>query len=531
MATAENANTVRSDSIQQQHPQHNRLQLQKNSSGTSRDSTSTGNNNNGGGGGSDDDNNGLIQIIESEVWDASENKWKGASVGTDGGNRWTTVKGRLAPSPTEVVPPEGWEFLGEWKIVVNSGGGGGSGGPSNGGSGGGGGGDSKGWEYQFQYLQPPRRRRIWLRSLTPVQLPPVPPSRVVSPVRPLPKPGKTILPRVPRSKIKRALNAVREDFNYKGLGFNLFKSFIFPSSIGVALRLPLSTNFDTFDRNPAWPIISSSACVYYPPMVGGFLSTSFHVEWVKWLFLCTLGLVPRCFFWVLYRMVLPVVWAVASIALFPLRGFWSLPPVPTKLPRDAWWTGRNVAKPQYNSDLSERIGCSLSYRWSRKRGYEWRVSYFHSYLPTLLVYQQMLSKLQATLSSSDKPNESKPTPLTQGKLNWLRKHTASLGVSTSGPIPDTPRISCSGNLSLSGLYWGTKSASKTSSAASNSPAISAATTANGYKSNKTDAADAVLSKRLGGSEDDDDDENTTDSLENYKDRMSPASARVRTVVP
>jgi len=39
-------------------------------------------------------------------------------------------------------------------------------------------------------------------------------------------------------------------------------------------------------------------------------------------------------------------------------------------------------------------------------------------------------------------------------INWLRKHFASLGVSTSGPIPDTPHISCSANLSLSGLYFG-----------------------------------------------------------------------------
>lgn len=475
-----------------------------------------------------DDNNVIIQIIESEVWDASESVWKAQ------GNRWANEKGHVSPSPAEVVPPDGWQFLGDWKIVVSS-----SSSSSNsvGVGGSGGGGDPKGWEYQFQYLQPPRRRRIWLRSLTPKKLPPPQPKSGTLPSRIVPKPSPTTETASAKTKVKkmqrtsrliRTVQRIRDDWNYKGLGFNLYKSLIFPSSIGVAIRVPLSINFDTFDRNPAWPIIQSSAAVYYPPMMAGFLSTSVHVEWVKWVTKCTLGLIPRSIFWIMYKLILPVLWTIMSTVLFPLKGLYTLPPLPTKIPSGSWWTGRNIAKPQYNSEMSERIGCSLSYRWSKKRGYEFRISYWHAYLPTLLVYQKFLSQLQERLKGSNASGNSKisssPTSSalssstsllsksqSKTKTNWWRKHTASLGVNTVGPIPDTPPIACSANLSLSGLYWGAKQAMSRNSVTT--PNVSTAA------GSRTSNAVPVM----GGSN-----ENTkTESDEEYEDRTT-ASTRVRT---
>lgn len=418
-----------------------------------------------------DDNNGIIQIIESEVWDASENAWKGA----ERGNRWTNEKGHISSSPAELFPPDGWQFLGDWKIVVSSS----NNNSSSVGIGESGGGDSQGWEYQFKYLQPPRRRRIWLRSLTPTNLPPLryKPDTTTSRIVPKPYPptesaGRRMkAKKVQRiSRFVRTIKHIRHDWNYKGLGLNIYKSFIFPSSVGLGIRLPLSINFDTFDRNPAWPIVSSSAAVFYPPMMGGFLSTSVHVEWVKWVAKCILGLIPSSIFWILYRLLLPFLWAIASALLFPFKGIYTLPPRPTNIPNGSWWTGRSIAKPQYNAEMSERIGCSFSYRWSKKRGYEFRVSYWHSYLPTLLLYQHFLSQLEERLRGSIASGRSKISSSstlsssasllaktkTKAKNNWWRKHTASLGVSTFGPIPDTPPISCSANLSLSGLYWGAR---------------------------------------------------------------------------
>ena len=188
------------------------------------------------------------------------------------------------------------------------------------------------------------------------------------------------------------MKKIRDDWNYKGLGFNFYKSFIFPSSVGVAARLPLTINFDTFDRNPSWPIISSSAGVFFPPMVAVYLSWSVHVEWIKWITKWIVGLIPRTFLWIVYRLILPALWTIASMILFPIKN--KIPFRPTTIPNKSWWTGGNISKPQYNTEMSERIGCSLSYRWSKRRGYEWRISYWHSYLPTLLVYQQFLSQLQ-----------------------------------------------------------------------------------------------------------------------------------------
>jgi len=419
---------------------------------------------NGANGGSNE-NNGIIQIIETEVWDASENVWKV----TERGSRWTNEKGHVSPSPAEVVPPEGWRFLGDWKIVVSS--------SSNEGSkntGLGGGGDSKGWEYQFHYLQQPKRRRIWLRSLSPISSSPLQPkssmlpSRVASKPFPITESAKTKISKIQRtSRFTRAMRQIRDDWNYKGLGFNLYKSFIFPSSIGVAIRLPLSINFDTFDRNPAWPIVSSSAAVFWPPMTVGYLSTSVHVEWLKWIFMRTLAIPMRLFFLILYRFILPTLWTVISALLFPFKGLYSLPPLPTRIPDGVWWTG-SIAKPQYNPEMSERIGCSVSYRWSQKRGFEPRVTFWHTYLPTILLYQQFLSQLKGSIASGSSSTTSQsssslassasqvPRTKTKSKANWLRKHTASLGVTTGGPIPDTPHISCSANLSLAGLYWGAR---------------------------------------------------------------------------
>jgi hypothetical protein len=463
----------------------------------------------GGGGGDDNDdsNNGVVQVIESEIWDASENEWKGAPIsGSEGRSRWSNEQGKPSPSPLDVIPPVGWEFVGEWKIVVKS--------STNN--------DSKGWEYQFQYLRPPKRRRIWLRSLTQQTTKILKPSRA-RPSRLIPKtpsPPTTLTTTEASTKVKRlhptnsltrTMQKIRDDWNYKGLGCNLYKSFIFPSSVGVAVRLPLTINFDTFDRNPAWPIISSSVGAFYPPMAAGYLSWSVHVEWVKWIMKYSLGLIPRVVLLIVYRFVLPVLWTIASIMLFSINKHTLLPSRPTTIPNRSWWTGGNIAKPHYNTELSERIGGSVSYRWSKRCGYEWRITYWHAYLPTLLVYQQFLSQLQerfrngitksttsnnnsksssSSLSSAAEVSSSSTTTKSSKKtkqMDWWRKHFASLGVSTSGPIPDTPPISCSANLSLSGLYWGSRQGSSSTSSTS----FAATTTPTSTTGSRTDTTSPV----------------------------------------
>ena len=336
------------------------------------------------GGGTNKD--GIVQVLENEVWDAPSQSWKAS------GERWTNEYGKASFSPPEIQPPEGFEFEGDWKIVLK-------------------GGDS--WEYQFVYLQTPKRRRIWLRTLR--RLPPPPPRQLA-----------ISKPRPPSSSFSRKLAEIRDDYNFKGFGMSVYKSFVFPSSFGVALRLPLSMNFDYFDRRPGLPSLASSVAVYFPWTIAAFLSTSVHVEWLKWILKSILVFIPRILILGLYQLVLPFIWVVASAALFPVtrKPFPSVPKAPKF----------TIAKPRYNVELSERVGCSVSYRWSKARGFEWRFGYWHSYLPTLTVYRKLFG-------------------IDNTPLDWWRKHTGSLGLSSGFPLPMPPYYSCSACLSLSGLYW------------------------------------------------------------------------------
>jgi hypothetical protein len=328
---------------------------------------------------------GIVQVLENEIWNATSNSWKAS------GERWTNERGQTCLSPPEIKPPEGFEFEGDWKIVLS-------------------GGDS--WEYQFKYLQPPKRRRIWLRTLRRQQQPQQPISAISK-------------PRPPSTSLSRKLARVRDDYNFKGFGISVYKSLVFPESFGVALRLPLTINFDYLDRHPELPTVASSVALYFPGTIAAFLSTSVHVEWLKWVLKCILGVIPRLLILGIYQLVLPFFWIVASTLFLPLRR--KLPPLP-KAPEII-----TIAKPRYNPELSERIGCSVSYRWSKARGFEWRLSYWHSYLPTLMVYRKLLSQIA--------PND------------WWLKHAGSIGLSSGFPVPTPPHFSCSACLSLSGLYW------------------------------------------------------------------------------
>lgn len=331
-------------------------------------------------------NNQIVQVLETEVWDEGNQVWKAS------GDRWTTLKGKPSASPTEMQPPDEFEFEGDWKIVVSSG-------------------DAMGWEYQFQYLRPPSRTRTWLRSMKQSQML----SRDATP------PSVSFRP---RGGLARSLSLVRDDFNFKGYGLTLYKSLIFPSSLGLSFRLPLTTNFGTWDRHPELPNFSSSFALMFPWTVGAFLSGSVHLEWVKWVVKCLLQFIPRLFVYCIYEVLLPFIWMLGAALVSPTS--YRLPPMP-KAPKIT------ISKPKYDPEISERVGCSVSYRWSQQNGREWRISYWHSYLPTLTVYRKLLRM--------------------NSPLDWWQKHFGSIGLSTSYPISVPPNFSCSAQLCLSGLYF------------------------------------------------------------------------------
>lgn len=326
---------------------------------------------------------GILKIIETERWDTASKSWKALS----GEQRWSNERGQIVLAPSEAQPPPNWEFDGDWKIVIS-------------------GSDALGWEYTFHYLQAPTRRRVWLRTLKPK------PSTIVTPA-----------PRRRSGLISKALVEMRDGYNFKGFSLRFYKSLLSLQSFGLGISIPLTMNFDLWDRNPWLPSISSTIGFYFPLTFTAALSASIHVAWLKWFIKTIIFLVPRLLILFLYKFILPAIWVAAAATLLPLGV--PISPLPTmpQLP---------ISKPRYQSGISERVGCSLSYRWSKKRGIEWRFNYWHSYLPTFAVCRKFLG-LDETSS-------------------WWDKHFGSLGLSTGYPLPLPPYYSCSLCLGLSGLY-------------------------------------------------------------------------------
>jgi hypothetical protein len=92
------------------------------------------------------------------------------------------------------------------------------------------------------------------------------------------------------------------------------------------------------------------------------------------------------------------------------------------------------SNPLYKADIQERLGMTAWFSWSLARGFYRRVSYWHIYLPTLRVYQELL----------------------RGTINvhpWLEKHFACFGTDTACPNPIPPHVFFTGVLSLSGLNF------------------------------------------------------------------------------
>jgi hypothetical protein len=509
----------------------------------------------------------LVQVTEWEVWDKSKNAWTGAADSST--NRWTDEKGHPSPSPSELQPPNGWEFAGDWKIVVQqqhqqqhsptS---------SASGSGGGGGTDAMGWEYQFHYLRPPTRRRIWLRKMQKTEKTRSSIVASQSSVSTLPRQlGPAFL------STQRIWQRIKDDWNFKGYGVTLYKSFIFPESFGVGLRLPLTANLEYFDSRPGLPSITCGTALYFPWTVMGFLSVSVHVEWCKWVLQSILALVPRLILYFIYKVVLPLLRALAMAILFPWRH--RFPLVPATIPRGFW----TIPPPRYNSEISERLGVSISYRWTQGRtGCEFRVSYSHSYLPTFAIYQLIAAQTQhklhsllmmkkkkkrtTTLTSStsfmrqktmeqslqqqqqpqqkQQQQSGKDSPNSLSMLlsnnydndnnnsnnnnDWWNKYFARLGVSTGYPTTSPPYFSCSAILSLSGLYFNSQQQQRQAANTSSSHVDTSSSKNNNNNNKATTTTTTTTTNRAVSALPKDDKERSSDESKNALPNAKPLLA-------
>ena len=138
--------------------------------------------------------------------------------------------------------------------------------------------DGFGWEYYVgRYDGLGRRRRRWVRNLR----------RVGS------SPGvKRVETRnvtktsfvVDEKKISPTLlQAIVNQYSFKGFGWSFYKSLIWKRSFGAAFRIPLSTNFEFFDRYAAIPFVSSSTYFGYPWVIATFLNASVPVDVIEWI--------------------------------------------------------------------------------------------------------------------------------------------------------------------------------------------------------------------------------------------------------
>jgi hypothetical protein len=121
--------------------------------------------------------------------------------------------------------------------------------------------------------------------------------------------------------------------------------------------------------------------------------------------------------------------------MFPFTKSMSLPSFGIQIPPF------NIPEPQGSSQVQEKVAWSVSWRYSLKKGYEYRISQSYSYLPTL-VY---LAQLQRSLINM---------PLISSwLLDWFRRKTGSLGLNFGIPSSSPTGFSYGVMMSLSGLYF------------------------------------------------------------------------------
>lgn len=143
--------------------------------------------------------------------------------------------------------------------------------------------DGFGWEYyvgRFDGLG--RRRRRWVRNLRRI--------------------GGESSVKMGREKMERATNATKtsldveeretsptllrtivDQYNFKGFGWTITKSLIWKRSIGATFRVPLSNNFEFFDRYAAIPFASWTTYFGYPWVIATFLNASVPLEVLEWI--------------------------------------------------------------------------------------------------------------------------------------------------------------------------------------------------------------------------------------------------------
>lgn len=284
------------------------------------------------------------------------------------------------------------------------------------------------------------RQRTWLRSVatTTQRTPPKTSSSS--------KESRNASLQLSRKRLKRSnnhhewLQRVRDDWNFKGFGFTLLKSAVFGRSGGIAVRLPLTLNFASWERHPVLPSLGSSFAIFYHPFtVVCFLNMSLRMEYIQAILAHVALVVPAVATQLLLLFLRGLALAISAL-LFPftLRPLLLAQPdqsieANNQRSRSLW----SIPAVQSRRHIEERLGMSWSWRWSWARGTEFRVMYSHYYAV------QIASVLEACCISLPESTA------------WIPRHTAALGWSLSGPLrveDEGILVTATTLLSLSGYY-------------------------------------------------------------------------------
>jgi hypothetical protein len=389
-----------------------------------------------------------IILTETEVFDGQS--WQAVS--------WTdATTGDPAPSPGDYPSSAVGNWISDWKIVT---------GTLR---------DEFGWDYKTNRL----RKRTWIRTYE--ILPDAHGSKHRRPTTALVHSSPATLSRRPTAPVLLSgwMQSVKDSYNFKGFGLTFYKSLVFRESFGLALRLPLTYNFNLWEQHPSLPTVGASLAVYHPWVICVFINTSLRMEVIQWAVTTSVATFVYVTCWMIWTVLLRGLLVAGSALLFPVTRRFYQPTFPLQQPN---WHG-----PDYSRSVEERLGVSWSWRLSLARGYEYRFGCSH-YLAHSLV---------ALLKSWN----------IQRIPGWIVRRVAAIGTSVSGPIPDQPYMTASSLLSLSGLYF----VKRNKGTSQKQPTLEVSVT-------------SALEELMPSSDDDDDEEKEEDSTLTSKSELAASMA-------
>jgi hypothetical protein len=136
------------------------------------------------------------------------------------------------------------------------------------------------------------------------------------------------------------------------------------------------------------------------------------------------------------------------------------------------------AQLRFSKNVQERLELSFSWRLSKRKGYEFKITSSYVYLPTLVylhqtlatTFQTIVPRLLSYWTTSSLPDDELQS--VEGDVNnedlddimsdekkfqeWLRQRTASMGLQVGCPIPDYSGFTCNLMCTLSGYYYSMK---------------------------------------------------------------------------